>query len=211
MRSVPTAPMPIITALPLSIRSTQSVTVVKGMTVYRGDGRDKEKLGSTGFEAWVQLTLEEAREFVRVSVGLMEWEKSGLYGKYIKTGLLNISQGLLNKNRTPADLLEWRIRTGSGNRKVCLISTDTANTCGGYAHGYIYKMYLEGLQEREWARAVPGMKAKAPLWPSLLLNAETLEQATVIAIKSPKVMTLTEVAFLTPISTDNIVEVNYIG
>jgi hypothetical protein len=55
------------------------------------------------------------------------------------------------------------------------------------------------------------MKVKAPLWPGLLLDAETHDEANIIVIKSPKVMSLTEMALLTPISKDKIVEINYVG
>lgn len=188
------------------------LAVGPGQLMFRGDSRSHNVLTDEGFKPWVTLSLDEAREFIRISAGVGNFETASFYNKYIKGGLLDLSTGLLNTNRTPADLMEWRIRTGSGNRRVCLVSTDVKDTCGGYANGYIYKMHVPNLAPYAWDKAIPGMTRKpTSLWPTLLLNKPSLDDADIIAIKAPNVMNVNEVSFITPVPKNCILDVKYVG
>jgi hypothetical protein len=198
--------------LPKKTGQLQARPLAAGQTVYRGDSRKLEQLNSKGFEPWVHLEPDEAKLFLLVASGFMKWEDcKDLYDKYIASGRIKLNDTLLGNRRNPMDLLEWRIRTGSGNRRVCMVSTDIRPSCGGYANGYIYKMHLEGVQEVSWSKAIPNVTGEKALWPRLLLNRSTLAEATIIAIKAPPAMALREVSFLTNIPKDKIVDAQYVG
>lgn len=106
--------------------------------------------------------------------------------------------------KTPQDLSRLIISSPQPE----YVSTDPDEACGGYSSkGYIYKIDISNLQQRNWDAGVLGEKLKKrpnAFWPKLFLDTNSLALANVIALQHFGNAT-NEVTFLTPIRASDIV------
>lgn len=152
------------------------------MKIFRGDTREPATIiKSQGFFAKQPMTLADAKKHLLEYCGL---------NKSIKT---------------PLDLSRYII----SSPKPLYISTDPSEDCGGYSEkGYIYKIEIPKLDVKEFSEAVlgSGISVKANKFnPILYLNANTLQEASIIALKHYGNVT-NEVTFLTSIPLEFITE-----
>lgn len=152
--------------------------------VFRGDSRSATDLEKTGFQTWVaDLSIEDRRDYLRLWAGV---KKLTDCSKAIQDKAKNKTLAMdplvtENKPRNPLDLM--RIIIAKKDRTRPTISTDPKEDCGGYDEGFIHTIDTKHMKQVDWAKAVadPNLKP-TKLWPSLWLDADTLEKASSIAI-----------------------------
>ena len=132
-------------------------------TYYRGDKRYPVDLnyGGKGFEAFKPLSLEEARAKVKAWFGAAD---------------------------TKSPVVYYQERTK--DKEYNYISVGNNIACMGYgcigiqgADRNVYQIQIEGLKEVSATAAVLGEAPHAEQGPTLILNADTVDKATVIAVK----------------------------
>jgi hypothetical protein len=146
------------------------------MIVYRADTRGPEEIRRTGFKARNPMSLAAARAHLL---------------------------SYCTSSKKPLDLSRRIISSPQPE----YVSTDPTQGCGGYSgKGYVYRIEIQTLGERPWSNEVLGqnlnLKANM-LWPKLLLDANALGAAKVIALKHFGTATR-EVTFLTDIPGSSI-------
>jgi hypothetical protein len=146
------------------------------MIIYRADTRGPVEIKKSGFKARNPMSLAAA-----------------------KSHLLSYC----TPSRKPLDLSRRIISSPQPE----YVSTDPTQACGGYSgKGYVYRIEIQTLAERPWSNEVLGqnlnLKANM-LWPKLLLDANTLGGAKIIALKHFGTATR-EVTFLTDIPGSSI-------
>jgi len=164
-------------------------------TVYRADSRSKSQLPK-GFETWVpELTLEDRRDYLRVNVGV---KKTAECSETFK-GLVAKKSLEVNEKSSPSDLMRLIITEKSKKRPT--ISTDLEEGCGGQISKghYIHRIEIEGLKDVDWKKAVDPKVSVNALSPKLFLDADTLDEATQIAVWNHKGGATKEFTFLTNI------------
>ena len=207
------SPKPVSSPRPVS--SPKSVVseeeIAQGFTVYRGDTRDLENLRTKfggQFSAWVPLVLSQARDFVKAT-GLNSLRTLSFFND-IESGRICIPKEQFD-SWSPGACMEWKIRSGSGNKRMCILSTELTAACGGYANGYIYTIHIPDFQAVDWATAIPGCKIKQKgTTPLLMMDANTVDAASVMAIMTPKMVFTKEIAFFTSIPTSYIIDVKQV-
>ncbi|CAL2095159.1 protein of unknown function [Tenacibaculum sp. 190524A02b] len=149
--------------------------------VYRSDSRtpkDIEKAG--GFFPRKTLSIEQVRAHILYYCGAN------------------------GSGKKPQDLTRLIISSPQPEYVSTALNDDT----GGQHRGYLYTMQLENLMEVPFSDEVLGQKLNVKKNlnnPTLLLNAKTLAQATMVALKLPR--GAQEVTFLTGIPYENIIKV----
>lgn len=147
------------------------------MIVYRTDSRDPN-------------TIQNAR---------------GFYARQ-PMSIVNARRHLLDFCTAPQSPLDLS-RLIIGSPQPNYVSTDPKTDCGGYDKGFFYQISVDNLEEKDWSAAVLGIANNLlvkPIWPKLFLNADTLADATIIALKHYGNPTK-EVTFLTEIPLLNII------
>lgn len=186
----------------------QALVAPGGQTVYRGDTRSRATLDADFggvFAAWVPLDLAQAREFV-TATGLNTLRTVSFFDQ-IESGRICVPESAWD-NWSPGACMEWKIRSGSGNRRMCILSCEMTSACGGYANGYIYTMHFPALRAVPWRTAIPGCTVPdRGTTPLLLMDAATVATATIMAIKSPNMVYTKEIAFFTSVPTNSITDV----
>ncbi|HWG79252.1 MAG TPA: hypothetical protein VN681_05725 [Stellaceae bacterium] len=157
-----------------------------------------------GFVAGVPLTIEQARDFIRLYTGIKQLHQCNFL-HLVRGGQLVLENNTIDPRqrvaRTPLDLKEYIIRS---KLKGASISTDLTENCGGYAsRPWRYRIDLGVLEERPWSAAGPNV-VLPPLisrsqMPTLCLNEPELGTATWIAILMPPGADSRELTFFTEI------------
>lgn len=139
-------------------------------TYYRGDKRYPANLnyGGKGFEAFNALSLEEARAMAKTWFGAAD---------------------------TKSPMEHYKEHTEGYMGKCISVGNDMA--CMGYgcigtqgADRNLYQIQIEGLKEVPATATALGEKPHAEQGPTLILNADKIEEATVIAVKGSERETL---------------------
>lgn len=204
---LPAAPVPLVAAPPLAVAVAPVAVAQQGFTAYRGDTRDIDTLRARfggQFSAWVPLTLSQAREFVKAT-GRNDLRNLSFFGD-IENGRICIAADQVDQ-WSPGACMEWKIRSGSGNKKMCILSTELTQSCGGYANGFIHTMHFPDLRPVAWSAAMTGCNVvQRGTTPILMMDANTVDAATIMAIMSPAMMFTKEIAFFTSIPANYIID-----
>lgn len=150
------------------------------MKLYRGTSRGPQKIiESEGFQPKLDLSVEAVRALI------LEY------------------CGYNNSGKNPLDLSRLIISSPQGDT----VSSARDEDCGGYSNeGFVYELEVEGLEEKEWSNEVLGFDLNVKgikLYPKLYLDADTLAEATIIAVEHFGNSTA-EVSFFTSIALENI-------
>lgn len=179
--------------------------------LYRADHRTPEEIKEAGgFDGWVSLSLEESKNLIRFFVRTKNFkELNPAFKEKIKNGQLSVKtdkQGSIladDAARTPLDLTMNII--ASGDRKSPGVSTAPNKECGGFAYDgrFIYSIDTAklGLKVVDWKTATGMPGTPIDQWPDLVINADTLDNASRIALRAKAGG---EVSFLTPIPKEAI-------
>lgn len=201
------AAVPAVAAPALAVAAAPVAAAQQGFTAYRGDTRDIDTLRARfggQFSAWVPLTLSQAREFVKAT-GRNDLRSLSFFGD-IENGRICIAEDQVD-TWSPGACMEWKIRSGSGNKKMCILSTELTQSCGGYANGFIHTMHFPDLRPVAWSAAMTGCNVvQRGTTPILMMDANTVDAATIMAIMSPAMMFTKEIAFFTSIPANYIID-----
>ena len=143
-------------------------------TYYRGDGRDWATIRANGFAAHSPLTIEQARAEAKKWLGAADTISPGTY-----------HQDWISNNNSD--------KVATGNDVGCM-----GYGCVGVngANRNVYRIDLAGLRIVAANEDSLGEAAHAEQGPSLVMNADTVDAATIIAVKGA---TAAETTFFTSI------------
>lgn len=163
---------------------------------YRGDSREPKDL-KDGFQAWVPLSPQQARDLVR--------RFSGMQGlKLTLPALKKDLQETLNKGDKFNMLDLVRMIKQEKNRTTVHISTDLTEDCGGYSSGYIYEIVFDDLVYFEnggrCTEKPDSLECTSHFKTLVVADDKTLSDSGMIALSSKG----DEVSFLTTIPYKNI-------
>lgn len=165
-------------------------------TFYRGDSREPKDLRD-GFQAWVPLTVVQARDLIR--------RFSGMQALKVNLPVLKKDlQDTLNKGDkyTMIDLV--RMIKQEKNRTTIHISTDLTEDCGGYSSGYIYEIVFDGVvyfdKGGRCTENPKSLECNSHFNSLVVADDKVLTESNMIALSSKG----DEVSFLTTISYANI-------
>ncbi|MDX2036377.1 MAG: hypothetical protein SFX72_06975 [Isosphaeraceae bacterium] len=146
---------------------------------------------------WVPLTTQQSRDYLAIHVGgkLADYPE---LAEMVRNKTLDV-ESVVKEGGTcdPAAFMKFVINAKSRTRPT--ISTDLGADCGGYASSGAYVWTIDmPVFERDWRAAIPTISARpTSFWPKLYLDAETLADATHIAVRSS--FGVKELAYLTPL------------
>lgn len=150
--------------------------------VYRCDGRAVEDISKNGFRAWIELPLEELRDFVRFAAGVKSLSQTIMGSKLNPHAGIYKELGCPDRNALfDAPMLQRHII--STTLRGPWVSTDPERSCGGRTTGKIFRIDMSRMKAVPWSEAVKGAKS-ARLWPHLLLNGSTVEDSTCFALQA---------------------------
>ncbi|OTA18509.1 hypothetical protein Xvie_00337 [Xenorhabdus vietnamensis] len=183
------APAP--TSTPASTNS-----VKKPFTLYRADNRSFDELQKSspeGFKAWVHLDSEKARKFASVFMGNDNVES---LPKHIIDEINKWKKGGTPKLSDLSTFIKY-----TKDRSTVWVSTAVNTEAGGQSAGApLYEISMELYEfEVDKGKLVPLPNGRTRnMKPSILLNAQNLEDATIIALNHGPVDDA-EISFLTTI------------
>jgi hypothetical protein len=165
-------------------------------TFYRGDSREPKDLRD-GFQAWVPLSVVQARDLIRRFSGMQAL-------KVNLPALKKDLQDTLNKGDkyTMIDLV--RMIKQEKNRTTIHISTDLTEDCGGYSSGYIYEIVFDDVvcfdKGGRCTEHPKSLECNSHFNSLVVADDKVLTESNMIALSSKG----DEVSFLTTIPYANI-------
>jgi hypothetical protein len=165
-------------------------------TFYRGDSPEPKDLRG-GFQAWVPLTVVQARDLVRRFSGMQAL-------KVTLPALKKDLQETLNKGAKYTMLDLVRMVKLEKNRTTIHISTDLTEDCGGYSSGYIYEIVFADVvyfdKSGRCTEKPDSLECTSHFNTFLVADDKVLSDSNMIALSSKG----NEVSFLTTIPYANI-------
>ena len=165
-------------------------------TFYRGDSRQPKDLRD-GFQAWVPLSVVQARDLIRRFSGMQAL-------KVTLPALKKDLQDTLNKGEKWTMLDLMRMIKLEKNRTTIHISTDLTEDCGGYSSGFIYEIVFDDLvyfdKGGKCTENPTSLECNSHFNTLVVADDKTLSDSAMIALSSKG----NEVSFLTTIPYANI-------
>jgi len=179
--------------------------------VYRADDRAPAEIQKQGgFTTRIpEFDINCVRQIISIYAGVKVISDCRDVAALAKQKKLNLQARVVEEESvTPGDLMRWIVSEKDRERPT--VSTSISTDCGGFASKGMYR-YTIGCSELKpvsWSAAVPGASVVDNVsCPLLYLDADTLGEASVVAVLSKQGGDSRELTFFTPIAADAITKV----